>query len=594
MFIFLTGGAGVGKSFLVKTISEYAFRQLKFPKQNLDQPSLMLTASSGKAAAGINGLTLHSAFYLYGSRTINPKHLSDLRNKYKYLKLLVIDEISMIGNKTFEHLHDNLSLIMENDSPFGGVSIIAVGDFYQLNPVGQEPVYTLTQGTLRSLSPNIWIANFNIFELDEIVRQSEDPGFASLLNRVRTGDHTEQDCIELLKLNETDTSNWSSEPLKLYPTNKLANEENMKDIESLDSPKITIVSCDLPQEIPSTTPLNKTGNLAKTVTVCIGARFMLTVNLDTSDHLVNGSLGSIKHIVKSTQPMNTLLLIKFDSAVAGDSRKGRFPLNKTWVPIGTESRSFRLGNVNYTRKQIPGILAHAITMHKAQGSTLDYVIGNLDCDGGKNIVSSPGFIYTLITRVRNRQSLRLNGFKPCMIKIQVKAHIEIERLKTNQQLNYIHPLSEIENENVVLLFNLVSYQKHIKHLISNPIYTEKTSMLCFTETKLSIDHKVIQANHLDWVELHNPTPHGLCISYKISKITLIRYLNIVFEIEAFACIFESAQERFIVLLVYRPPTSNIKHFIDQLKKQIIRFQQFSHYIIVLGDFNHDQNSSKSP
>ena len=60
--IFLSGGAGIGKSFLVKAITEYLKRVLRYPNQSLDQQSVLVTASTGKAATGINGITLHSAF----------------------------------------------------------------------------------------------------------------------------------------------------------------------------------------------------------------------------------------------------------------------------------------------------------------------------------------------------------------------------------------------------------------------------------------------------------------------------------------------------------------------------------------------------
>ena len=62
--ILLSGEAGIGKSFLVKAITEYLKRVLRYPNQNLDQPSVLVTVSTGKAATGINGITLHSAFHL--------------------------------------------------------------------------------------------------------------------------------------------------------------------------------------------------------------------------------------------------------------------------------------------------------------------------------------------------------------------------------------------------------------------------------------------------------------------------------------------------------------------------------------------------
>ena len=125
--IFLSGGAGVGKSFLINAITEYLKRVLRYPNQNLDQPSVLVTASTGKAATGINGVTLHSAFYLpvkSGLKSYKYKKPSDetlhmLRNKYQYLKVLITDEISIIGRETFRHLEISLKAIIQNSLPLG-------------------------------------------------------------------------------------------------------------------------------------------------------------------------------------------------------------------------------------------------------------------------------------------------------------------------------------------------------------------------------------------------------------------------------------------------------------------------------------------
>ena len=102
--IFLSGGAGVGESFLIKAITE-CLRVLRYPNQNFDQPSVLVTASIEKAATDINSITQHSAVYLpvkSGLKSYQYKKPSDetlhmLRNKYHYLKVLIIDEISMVG-----------------------------------------------------------------------------------------------------------------------------------------------------------------------------------------------------------------------------------------------------------------------------------------------------------------------------------------------------------------------------------------------------------------------------------------------------------------------------------------------------------------
>ena len=62
-YVFLSGGAGVGKTYLVSVLIEYLKRSLLFPGQNVDEcPSVAVTASTGKAAFNVNGTTLHSAF----------------------------------------------------------------------------------------------------------------------------------------------------------------------------------------------------------------------------------------------------------------------------------------------------------------------------------------------------------------------------------------------------------------------------------------------------------------------------------------------------------------------------------------------------
>ena len=100
-----------------------------------------MTASTGKAATGINGITLHSAFHLpvkSGLKSHKYKKPSDetlhmLRNKYQYLTILIIDEISVIGRETFGHLNLALKAIMQNSSPFGAVSLLVVGGFYNFH-----------------------------------------------------------------------------------------------------------------------------------------------------------------------------------------------------------------------------------------------------------------------------------------------------------------------------------------------------------------------------------------------------------------------------------------------------------------------------
>ena len=173
-----------------------------------------MTASTGKAATGINGITLHSAFHLpfksglkfFEYKKPSEETLPMLRNKYQYLKVLIIGAISMIGRETFGHLDLALKAIKQNSSPSGWVSLLVVGDFLQLPPVNQKGVFTKpSKGPYRSFNRWLW-EKLQLHELVEIVRQSSDLDFAPLLNRVGEGQQTNNDVIQIKALANTNTA----------------------------------------------------------------------------------------------------------------------------------------------------------------------------------------------------------------------------------------------------------------------------------------------------------------------------------------------------------------------------------------------------
>ncbi len=93
----------------------------------------------------------------------------------------------MIGNQTFEHLNLALQDVKQNKLIFGGVSVLLIGDLLQLPPVKQQSIFVCARkGTYEALSGSLW-EEFQLHELVEIVRQSSDPEFAAILNRVREG-----------------------------------------------------------------------------------------------------------------------------------------------------------------------------------------------------------------------------------------------------------------------------------------------------------------------------------------------------------------------------------------------------------------------
>ena len=167
-------------------------------------------------------------------------------------------------------------------------------------------------------------------------------------------------------------SSWEHDSIKLYSMNKEAAVANNESLDSISNHKYLIKAKDS-RHVSENIALKYTGNLPSSIKICIDSRFMLTINLDTEDHLINGSMGTIKYIhMDEANPLNGKIYIQFDDPVAGEKRKRKRP-NKEWVPIIAEVRSFYLNGHNTQRKQFPGILAHAVTVHKSQDSTYKYM-----------------------------------------------------------------------------------------------------------------------------------------------------------------------------------------------------------------------------
>ena len=174
-------------------------------------------------------------------------------------------------------------------------------------------------------------------ELVKIVRQSSDPDFAQLLNRVRKGQQTDNDVIQIKALANTDTATWPDEFVKVYLNNYLAGQENEDCIGKLDSEVVVIKAQDGNKDIetntcsisiPDNISLSQTANLPAKLKLCVGARVMLTDNnISVSDRLINGSIGTVKHLDRRSKPLRSTLYVKFDDLKVGNSMKDR---NSFW------------------------------------------------------------------------------------------------------------------------------------------------------------------------------------------------------------------------------------------------------------------------
>ena len=145
--------------------------------------------------------------------------------------------------------------------------------------------------------------------MTDIVRQSSDPEFASILSRIREGKQTKEDECEIEKLNNTDMSSWDHDYIELYSMNKEADVSNNESLDNVNNHKYLIMAKDS-RHVNENIALKYTDNLPLNIIICIDARFMVTINLDTEDHLINGNMGTIKYIhMDEANLLNSLMTL---------------------------------------------------------------------------------------------------------------------------------------------------------------------------------------------------------------------------------------------------------------------------------------------
>ena len=132
------GGAGSGKSTVNKVISQFVHHILRKEGDEIDCPYVILSAFTGSAASNINGQTLHTLFsFNFGSgyQSLSDKNRDLKRALYKNLKVLIIDEISLVDADMLYKIDLRLREITQKDRPFGNVAIFAFRDMMQIKPV---------------------------------------------------------------------------------------------------------------------------------------------------------------------------------------------------------------------------------------------------------------------------------------------------------------------------------------------------------------------------------------------------------------------------------------------------------------------------
>jgi hypothetical protein len=428
--MFISGGAGVGKSYLTRLIIDWL--NCCCPIVCGKSP-VMTCASTGTAARNILGITVHSALYLpvqHGNEPkfheLSGKSLKKLRSIYSYVHTLIIDEFSMVSAKTFEYIHRRLTSIKDNDKPFGNLNVIVIGDFLQLRPV---------KGKYAFENAILW-SNFKPFILEENVRQSKDVTYASILNRARVGLLNEDDLkilqSRLIKPPQKDISSL----LHLFPTLKEVQEHNnkMQLLLSQECIEVKAKHYFSQDDIEKKRPLSSddipaddrnAGGLPCHIQISIGTRVMLIKNIYTSKGLVNGALGYVESIEmhrEKTAEVN-LIYVKFDDPHIGGILK-RIEQNNA-IAIEPLCQEFYYNGRIIVREQFPLIQAWATTIHKVQGASLSQAVISI----GNNVFEN-GMAYVALSRIRKLSGLYLLAFNSKKVTPPIKALEEYTRLRS--------------------------------------------------------------------------------------------------------------------------------------------------------------------
>ena len=408
-FHFISGGAGVGKSTLIKAVQQclnrYCIHQLNVSPETI---KILPCSPFGRPASALRGFTLHNAMQFgnynlrdicYNARLLNADKRNTLQCLYRDLKIIIIDEISLCGAHMLWALNIRLQEIFDTKLPFAGLSLIVVGDLNQLPAINDSPVYACPNDPIQKISgPHLW-SHFKLCELTEIMRQKDDLKFAIALNNLAVGTTTEEDDDlfrnrQLSNLNVT-LFNLLPTVTCLYHANVKADAHNSLYLSAMNTEKAVSPAFDTfngpGTEKTKKYMLNKakemhfkkTANLHYELKLVVDARYNITVNLNIPDGIANQSPCILRKIVfGKTSAGNQIPLriyVEFDDPSAGEiTRSTKTDLMKKdgvvalWTPIERFTRNFTVtsGSMStVTRNQIPVTPAAASTVHSAQSAT---------------------------------------------------------------------------------------------------------------------------------------------------------------------------------------------------------------------------------
>ena len=256
--------------------------------------------------------------------------------------------------------------IKNNDFPFGGIQMILVGDFYQLPPINGDYCFISESWNKLSLSTVI---------LTELIRQKDDNKLQLILEEIRNGKPTKETIETLKELKETVFLNKEIKPTRLYPINVNVDKININEFKKL----LKKNNDDVIEYKAFSNKGDKTDSYD--ITLTIGAQIMVIRNISIENKLFNGTRGIVVDLDK------TSVIIK---DINNDIHKIEY-----YTDINQNDKTRHISFM-------PLKLAYAMSIHKSQGASIDF----LEIDLGDDIFIS-GQLYTALSRATNINNIKI-------------------------------------------------------------------------------------------------------------------------------------------------------------------------------------------
>ena len=505
-----------------------------------------------------------------------------------------MDEISMVKSDMLYQLDFRLQEIMQNQKPFGGISLLVFGDLMQLKPVmGNfifEKPYQKDYDMLHRCNPR-WKL-FKCIILEKNHRQGRDKGYAELLNRLRIGQDTEEDIETLnLRIRSEKHSDIQNADLFIGAKRKDCFKINQNQIfKKIDGELIKIPSVNYQQNKkefkPRVNEKDETiGNTKFQYRLLLkrGAKVMIIHNIDTIDGLTNGQFGILEDVTyKNGEEIVDKLIIQLRNTKAGELNRQKHPLLASMYPgcVMIDRVSFQYsicnssGDVgsNATLIQFPVSLAHAVTAHKVQGQSIQYPLTVvMDINSTFEAAQS----YVMLSRIqRIDQLFILNALNPTKLRISRIALMELERLEAiSENKNPSIWREENEDSFKVSMMNCAGLKPHILDIRAD-------SHLLFSDVLLLVETSLLnnEEAHIDGYHsyLQNVSRGRGMAAYARKKLSLVQEIR-----EIGIHITKYKIDSLCMVSVYRSNNGNVGLLVESL----LNLVNGESYVLVMGDFN---------